>query len=98
SGDDRIVKVLEEQKRDRERKEYEKKLKQKTDDEIAAKLKPLKQLLLKSGKDDDDDEIQIPIKGKSLYKALHPLEQPVRSRALSDSEIPVKKTQAKKAL
>jgi hypothetical protein len=37
-GDDKIVKLLEEQKRDLERKEYEKKLKQKVDDEIAAKI------------------------------------------------------------
>ena len=37
-GLDRVAQLIEEQKRDLERKEYEKKLKQKVDDEIAAKI------------------------------------------------------------
>ena len=38
NGIDRVAKLLEEQKRDLERKEYEKKLKKKIDDEIAEKI------------------------------------------------------------
>jgi hypothetical protein len=93
SGDDRVARILEEQKRDLERKEYEKKLKQKIDDEIVAKFEAPKHKMLMSG---DDDAIEIPVsKRKSLYKNLPPLEQPVRKRALSDSEIRVPKSKAR---
>jgi len=47
NGIDRVAKLLEEQKRDLERKEYEKKLKKKIDDEIAEKIP--KHKLLMSG-------------------------------------------------
>lgn len=95
SGDDRVAKILEEQKRDLERKEYEQKLKKKIDDEIVAKFKEPKHKLLKAG---DDEDIDIPdvfhpvidvkdVRRKGMYAELSPLQQPKRERASSDGDV-----------